>query len=98
MAAWRRQDRGRGKFLLQRILFLRFQFQLDVLVFQDFWRSEQLDVAGGECGLVISGSIGFEQTQHLKERGSDFAQIQFGFDVEDGIEIGCGQARAGEGI
>ena len=47
---------------------------------------------------MISRSVGFKQTQHLKECGRDFVEIQFGFDVEDGIEIGRGQAGAGEGI
>ena len=68
--------------------FPAFQFQLEVFVFQDFWRSDQADVAGGKYGLVISCSVGFQQAQRLKKCGSDFVKIEFGFHVEHGIEIG----------
>ena len=77
---------------------IRFQLQFDVFVLQDFRRSEQADVAGGKCRFVIARAIRFQQAQRLKERRSDFGEVEFGFDVENWIEISRREAQTGVSI
>ena len=66
------------------------------LSFRIFGGATRRTAARGKCGLVISSAVGFQQLQHLIKLGSDFAEVEFRFHVEHGIEIRFGEAGARE--